>query len=97
MTTTVWLCEPRSHGRRKEASPLPGRHPQFCRTPSIAVSGFVLVWARSIFSSSFVVVRAWCLEFGGVATGGGAVRARVAHAVRSAVCECGLWCVVCDL
>ena len=27
MTTAVWLCEPRSHGRRKEASPLPGRPP----------------------------------------------------------------------
>ena len=25
--TTVWLCEPRSHGRNKAASPLPGRRP----------------------------------------------------------------------
>ena len=29
--TTVWLCEPRSHGRNKAASPLPGR------LPSVAV------------------------------------------------------------
>ena len=58
----------------------------FCRTPSIGVSGFVPVWARSSFSSSCVVVRAWCLEFGGAATGGGAVRARVVRAAHSAAC-----------
>ena len=29
--TTVWLCEPRSHGRNKAVSPLPGR------LPSVAV------------------------------------------------------------
>ena len=27
MTTTVWLCEPRSHGRNKGASHFPGRPP----------------------------------------------------------------------
>ena len=27
MTTAVWRCEPRSHGRRKADSPLPGRAP----------------------------------------------------------------------
>ena len=27
MTTAVWRCEPRSHGRNKPASPLPGRSP----------------------------------------------------------------------
>ena len=27
MTTTVWRCEPRSHGRNKASSPLPGRWP----------------------------------------------------------------------
>ena len=32
VTTAVWRCEPRSHGRRKAATPLPGR------TPSSAVS-----------------------------------------------------------
>ena len=55
--TTVWLCEPRSHGRNKEATPLPGRPRQRRRTPSIGVSGFVPVWARSILSSSCVVIR----------------------------------------
>ena len=34
---------------------------QFSLAPSIGVFGFVPVWARSIFSSSRVVVRAWCL------------------------------------
>ena len=67
MTTTVWLCEPRSHGRNKEVS-VAGATSQCCRAPSIGVSGFVPLWARSIFSSSCVVVRAWCLEFGGAAT-----------------------------
>ena len=70
---------------------------QCCRAPSIGVSGFVPVWARSIFSSSCVVVRAWYVEFGGAATGGGAVRARVVHAARSAAClrvvlSCGCGC-----
>ena len=33
--TAVWLCEPRSHGRRKEVSPLKGAtSKKFCRTPS---------------------------------------------------------------
>ena len=63
--TTVWLFEPRSHGRRKEVArarngaPLPGRRPSsHLLAPSIGVSGFVSLWARSIFSSSCVVVRA---------------------------------------
>ena len=59
----VWLCETRSHGRRKAAThPAAGAGAtaptaQFCRTPSIGVSCFLPVWARSIFSSSCVVVR----------------------------------------
>ena len=31
MTTAVWRCEPRSHGRNKEGGALPGR------SPSVAV------------------------------------------------------------
>ena len=54
--------------------------------PSTGVSGFVPVWACSIFSSTCVVVRAWCLQFGGATAGGGAVRARVVRAARSAAC-----------
>ena len=63
--TTVWLFKPRSHGRKKEGHPRAQRGPvagatsQFSLAPSIGVSGFVPVWARSIFSSSCVVVRAW--------------------------------------
>ena len=65
--TSVWLFKPRSHGRKMEGArvrngaPLPGRLPSFLLAPSIGVFGFVPVWARSIFSSSCVVVRAWCL------------------------------------
>jgi hypothetical protein len=67
VATSVWLFKPRSHGRKKEGArarngaPLPGRVPSFLLAPSIGVFGFVPVWARSIFSSSCVVVRAWCL------------------------------------
>jgi hypothetical protein len=77
VATSVWLFKPRSHGRKKEGTrarngaPLPGRLPSFLRAPSIGVFGFVPVWARSIFSSSCVVVRAWCLVSGF----GGPVRA----------------------
>ena len=65
MSTTVWLFEPRSHGRRKadtrarNGAPLPGRPPSSHvphRSASPALC-FVPVWARSIFSSSCVVVR----------------------------------------
>ena len=47
--------------RARNGAPLPGRLPSFLLAPSIGVFGFVPVWARSIFSSSCVVVRAWCL------------------------------------
>ena len=62
---------------------------QFCRTPSIGVSGFVPVWARSIFSSSCVVVRAWCLESAALllAAAPGERARRVRLAVRRA-CAC---------
>ena len=64
--TSVWLFEPRSHGRKRkrpraQRGPVAGAATQFSRAPSIGVFGFVPVWARSIFSSSCVVVRAWCL------------------------------------
>ena len=89
MTTAVWMCEPRTHGRRKAATPLPGRTPSahvFHRSasPALCPRGHA-----ASFSSSYVVVRAWRLEFCGAATatGGGAVRARAAHAARSAACS----------
>ena len=58
VTTAVWRCEPRSHGRNKAATPLPGRTPSVSvphRSASPALC-FVPVWARSIFSY-FTVVR----------------------------------------
>ena len=85
-------------GPRAQRGPVAGAAPRFCRTPSIGVSGFVPVWARSIFSSSScAVVRAWCLEFGGAAAGGGAMRARAVRAARRAACSrvvlpCGCGC-----
>ena len=98
MTTTVWLFEPRSRGRRKEATRarnggpcrglVAGATTQFSLAPSTGVSGFVPMWARSIFSSSCVVVRAWCLEVGGAASGGGAMRMRAVHAACMAACSC---------
>ena len=41
--------------------PVAGANAQCHRSPSIGVSSVVSVWARSIFSSSCVDVRAWCL------------------------------------
>ena len=51
MTTSVWLFEPRSHGRKKEGArarngaPLPGRHPSFRlpHTTPIGVFGMLLL------------------------------------------------------
>ena len=66
MATSVWLFKPRSHGRKREAparatGPRCRGDTKFSLAPSIGVFGFVPVWARSIFSSSCVVVRAWCV------------------------------------
>ena len=46
---------------RAQRGPVAGATTKFPHAPSIGVFGFVPVWARSIFSSSCVVVRAWCL------------------------------------
>ena len=46
---------------RAQRGPVAGATTKFSRAPSIGVFGFAPVWARSIFSSSRVVVRAWCL------------------------------------
>ena len=66
MVTSVWLFKPRSHGRKRKrparaTGPRCRGDTKFSRAPSIGVFGFVPVWARSIFSSSRVVVRACCL------------------------------------
>ena len=51
---------------------------QFSRAPSIGVFGFVPVWARSIFSSSCVVVRWWpaCVQAPRVGGTGARVQGR---------------------
>ena len=49
---------------RAQRGPVAGATTKFSRAPSIGVSGFVPVWARSIFSSSRVVVRVCCLTPG---------------------------------
>ena len=74
---------------RAQRGPVAGATPQFPRAPSIGVFGFVPVWARSIFSSSFVVVRAWCLESAAplLAAALGERARRVRLAVRR-VCAC---------
>ena len=49
---------------RAQRGPVAGANTKFPRAPPIGVFGFVPVWARSIFSSSCVVVRARCLVLG---------------------------------
>ena len=46
---------------RAQRGPVAGAATKFSHASSIGVFGFVPVWARSIFLSSRVVVRAWCL------------------------------------
>ena len=46
---------------RAQRGPVAGATTKFHRAPSTGVFGFAPVWARSIFSSSCVVVRAWCV------------------------------------
>ena len=55
--TTVWLCEPRSHGRRKAASLLPGRPPSAhiphrSASPALCPCGHAASFRRR--ASSFV-------------------------------------------
>ena len=57
--TLAW--EEKGSHPRAQRGPVAGAPTQFSLAPSIGVFGFVPVWARSIFSSSRVVVRAWCL------------------------------------
>ena len=67
--TLAW--EGKGDHPRAQRGPVAGANTKFRRAPSIGVFGFVPMWARSIFSSSRVVVRAWCLvllEFGGTAS-----------------------------
>ena len=56
--TLAW--EEKGSHPRAQRGPVAGATTQFSLAPSIGVFGFVPVWARSIFSSSRVVVRAWC-------------------------------------
>ena len=57
--TLAW--EEKGGHPRAQRGPVAGATTKFSLAPSIGVFGFVPVWARSIFSSSRVVVRAWCL------------------------------------
>ena len=57
MVTTVWRCEPRSHGRRKAATPLPGRRLSFAvphrsASPAVCPCGHSASFRRR--ASSFV-------------------------------------------
>ena len=56
--TLAW--EEKGGHPRAQRGPVAGAATKFSLAPSIGVFGFVPVWARSIFSSSRVVVRAWC-------------------------------------
>ena len=97
MATSVWLFEPRSHERKKEATrarngngaPLPGRHTSFrvphrSASPALCPCGHAASFRRR--ASSFVR-GVWCLELGGAASGGGAMRARAVRAARRAACS----------
>ena len=57
--TLAW--EEKGSHPRAQRGPVAGAPTKFSLAPSIGVFGFVPVWARSIFSSSRVVVRAWRL------------------------------------
>ena len=57
VTTAVWRCEPRSHGRRKAATPLPGRTPSSAvphrsASPALCPCGHAASFRRR--ASSFV-------------------------------------------
>ena len=56
--TLAW--EEKGSHPRAQRGPVAGADTKFSLAPSIGVFGFVPLWARSIFSSSRVVVRAWC-------------------------------------
>ena len=105
MTTAVWLFKPRSHGRKREGTrarngpPLPGRLPSF-RVPHRSASSALCPCGHAASfrrrASSFVR-GVWCPEFGGAASGGGAMRARAVRAACRAACLrvvllCGCGC-----
>ena len=57
VATSVWLCEPRSHGRNKEGGPLPGRRPSAAvphrsASPALCPCGHAASFRRR--ASSFV-------------------------------------------
>ena len=97
----VWLCEPRSHGRRKAGAPLPERTPSSAvphrpASPALCLCGHAASFRRRA-SSSFVR-GVWTVPgAGGAATSGGAGRAGAARAARSAarvrvLLSCGCVC-----
>ena len=57
--TLAW--EEKGRRPRAQRGPVAGAATKFSHAPSTGVFGFVPLWTRSIFSSSCVVVRAWCL------------------------------------
>ena len=88
MKRAVWLWSHALMGGTRRAPRCRGGGPVF-PYPSIGVSGFAPVWALSIFSSSCVVVRAWCLESAALLLAAvlGERARRVRRAVRRA-CAC---------
>jgi hypothetical protein len=103
--TSVLLFKPRSHGRKRDAARarngalLPGRQPSFhvphrSASSALCPCGHAASFRRR--ASSFVR-GVWRLEFGGAASGGGAMRARAVCAACRAACArvvlpCGCGC-----
>ena len=89
MTKTVWRCEPRSHGRNKAVSPLPGRRPSVAvphrsASPALRPCGHSVSFRRR--ASSFV-----CAVLGPASLQLAAVLGERARCVRLAVrraCAC---------
>ena len=94
--TLAWE-EEGSHPRAQRG-PVAGATTKFSLAPSIGVFGFVPVRARSIFSSSFVVVRAWRLAFRSSAVPllAAALRRRV-RCARRAGRRARAWCCRCSV
>ena len=103
--TSVWLFKPRSHGRKKDATrarngaPLQGGRP----VSTCPINRRLRLCARVGTQHLFVVsCRRSCVvsdasEFGGAASGGGAMRARAARAACRVACAramllCGRGC-----
>ena len=110
MVTSVWLFKPRSHGRKMEATR--ARNGARCRGDyqvfACPIDRRLRLCARVGTQHLFVVARlrscvvsdASASEFGGAASGGGAMRVRAACAACRVACSravllCGRGCCCC--